>query len=684
MASNGPLEDIVTCPICQEVYRDPLALSCLHTLCSECIDSIKRKQAGHSRHGIECPICREVTKIKLIKKDFKVQSLVDIYKVESENKYAGVTYSIPCEICKGNEISWRCIDCDMYICHKCKTGHLEIPACRRHVIQGIEEIMKKKILCLGSLLESYDTTKETVHQYIAKVREDHDIILDKEEQLLSHVEDKKHELLSQIEDYCQGVKESITQVLDKDKNEVSTALQNAQKFLTALQDNMETLSIIKRRREPQTLLLDPNSIMANSGEELSTIKLQIPEYQERTSTEISLHGESANLIIHQLENWLNVHMETGLGSNADENRLKPHSLRKWSNPNNIVSQDITAPCKDCNSITQVNNHIWCMNDQRITVFSPTGQHIKSVTPVKSGRAAVSTRKGNVIVACAGTSDNEMGLMLLDPNATFIRRLVKGRFIDLSISSDTIATLDYEAGDIKIYSILEETKGSLQLELPGQTIRPDLKLSIFDTVKISGSYIFVASFCHNHIIRYTMQGEVDRCFTNESLVQNSSDLALKNPRICLSDDEGSVIFINFGSVLSIPVIINSDGIICAMNHPEGQQHHGHKYLDVTSDSQGHIWVLKQKTHASILGLGHYNICRYKIAKQQKAGVDKSSKRVMTYILVFTFALIFMALLVLFSNHMALMLLFVITATFILRRHFFPHLFNSSPGKNMHIL
>lgn len=64
MASNTPLEDMVTCPICQDLFAEPLALRCLHTLCSKCVFNLRK--STNNKQQIECPICREQSKVKLI------------------------------------------------------------------------------------------------------------------------------------------------------------------------------------------------------------------------------------------------------------------------------------------------------------------------------------------------------------------------------------------------------------------------------------------------------------------------------------------------------------------------------------------------------------------------------------------------------------------------------------------
>lgn len=48
-----PLRQDLTCPVCQDIYRDPVLLHCTHTLCRECMQ-------GCANANSKCPVCRQV------------------------------------------------------------------------------------------------------------------------------------------------------------------------------------------------------------------------------------------------------------------------------------------------------------------------------------------------------------------------------------------------------------------------------------------------------------------------------------------------------------------------------------------------------------------------------------------------------------------------------------------------
>ncbi|XP_006813168.2 E3 ubiquitin-protein ligase TRIM63-like [Saccoglossus kowalevskii] len=59
---TGSLESELTCPVCWEIFKQPLKLPCEHDLCRECADSLLKSQfaiSGRQPRSFRCPECRE-------------------------------------------------------------------------------------------------------------------------------------------------------------------------------------------------------------------------------------------------------------------------------------------------------------------------------------------------------------------------------------------------------------------------------------------------------------------------------------------------------------------------------------------------------------------------------------------------------------------------------------------------
>ena len=88
MAQKGddmPPANLV-CPMCQELYKDAMLLSCGHTYCKECLQELDRSSSTHGAPSfIVCPLCRSRTKLSKkrigrLTRNISMDSLVDDFK----------------------------------------------------------------------------------------------------------------------------------------------------------------------------------------------------------------------------------------------------------------------------------------------------------------------------------------------------------------------------------------------------------------------------------------------------------------------------------------------------------------------------------------------------------------------------------------------------------------------------
>uniref|UniRef100_H3AFR0 Tripartite motif containing 35 n=1 Tax=Latimeria chalumnae TaxID=7897 RepID=H3AFR0_LATCH len=72
---TGVLEDEMTCPICQELFKDPVTLRCGHTFCRECVCEYWKGNAIPA-----CLICRADSAISDLITNYTLRNIVDTYK----------------------------------------------------------------------------------------------------------------------------------------------------------------------------------------------------------------------------------------------------------------------------------------------------------------------------------------------------------------------------------------------------------------------------------------------------------------------------------------------------------------------------------------------------------------------------------------------------------------------------
>ena len=153
-------KEILHCPICMELFEDPHILKCLHTLCITCLNQLKK--GGES---VKCPTCREVSTSSDIKKDFKMQSLLDIFEkanqkqesaeqeAKQEKAFQDQTQQVQdCEFCKKDSVNSICLTCWKLLCENCAESHKAIPDLAHHKVMPIENIAWEKRAKLQTIL----------------------------------------------------------------------------------------------------------------------------------------------------------------------------------------------------------------------------------------------------------------------------------------------------------------------------------------------------------------------------------------------------------------------------------------------------------------------------------------------------------------------------------------------------
>lgn len=146
------MEDELTCPVCLELFADPLMLPCSHSICKKCLQDILHSNIKMGREGIQCPACRKslvITKEKICKlpRNLALENIVirfqeiqsnTLTKTKSLDLSSDVQFSlnqsdsdIPvfveetdelCELCEGKfcaRAEWFCEQCAVLYCNEC-------------------------------------------------------------------------------------------------------------------------------------------------------------------------------------------------------------------------------------------------------------------------------------------------------------------------------------------------------------------------------------------------------------------------------------------------------------------------------------------------------------------------------------------------------------------------------------
>ena len=134
------LEDEITCPVCQEHFRDPKILPCLHYYCKECVRQLALR-AGLNRL-FACPECRRGTVLPQNDPDqlptaFFVNRMKEL-RTKME-KVLGRMEAV-CEMCSRGKAEAFCRQCTDFICSDCMRSHRVLKVFAGHKVVTLQEL----------------------------------------------------------------------------------------------------------------------------------------------------------------------------------------------------------------------------------------------------------------------------------------------------------------------------------------------------------------------------------------------------------------------------------------------------------------------------------------------------------------------------------------------------------------
>ncbi|XP_063325041.1 nuclear factor 7, ovary-like [Pelmatolapia mariae] len=210
MASRS--EEDLCCPVCQEVFRDPVLLSCSHSFCKDCLKRWWRDRPTH-----ECPVCKEIS-VYDPPLNRALMNLCESFLQETDQRASEDLCSLHSE-----KLKLFCLDHQQPVCVVCRDSEKHtkhklrpIEAARQHKkeLQETLESLKKKLKVCERVQVKFDQTAEHIkvqarhterqikeqfkklHQFLAEEEEARLAALREEEEQKSGMMKEKMEALS--------------------------------------------------------------------------------------------------------------------------------------------------------------------------------------------------------------------------------------------------------------------------------------------------------------------------------------------------------------------------------------------------------------------------------------------------------------------------------------------------------
>ncbi|XP_054472194.1 zinc-binding protein A33-like [Anoplopoma fimbria] len=212
MASRS--EEDLSCPVCHEVFRDPVVLSCSHSFCNDCLRSWWREKQTE-----ECPVCKTRSSKKNPPRNLVLKNLCQSFLLERDQRASETLCSLHSE-----KLKLFCLDHQQPVCLVCRdsekhTNHRFRPideAAQQHKkkLQETLELLKEKLKVFKEVKVNFDQTAEhmkvqarrtkrqiqdqfkKLHQFLEQEEEARMAALREEEEQKSQMMKEKMEALS--------------------------------------------------------------------------------------------------------------------------------------------------------------------------------------------------------------------------------------------------------------------------------------------------------------------------------------------------------------------------------------------------------------------------------------------------------------------------------------------------------
>lgn len=137
MASNsGFFEDYLQCPICRDVFRDPMLLMCSHSFCRVCLEQFWQ----HSESS-KCPLCRTSSSGNHPLSNLALKNLCEAY-VQESNQKGSAGAEILCTL-HNKRLTYYCLEDKQPVCVECQSSEMH----DKHRFELLDEVAADLKVC---------------------------------------------------------------------------------------------------------------------------------------------------------------------------------------------------------------------------------------------------------------------------------------------------------------------------------------------------------------------------------------------------------------------------------------------------------------------------------------------------------------------------------------------------------
>ncbi|XP_031436032.1 zinc-binding protein A33-like [Clupea harengus] len=277
---SSKLEEDLSCPVCTDIFKDPVVLSCSHSFCKVCL-----QQFWETKGSRQCPVCRRLSKAKP-PTNLALKNLCETFLQERGQR--GALCSL-----HGDKLKLFCHDDQQLVCLVCRDSKLhrnnkfspiaEAAVDRKEELKVKVDPLKEKLKAFEKVKLTYDETAKHIkklHQFLRDEEAARTASLREEEEQKSQMMKGKIEKMSRE---ISSLSDTIRAIEEKMRADDITFLQNYK-------------STVERA---QCTLQDPERVsgaLINVAKHLGNLKYRIWEKMQEIVqyTPVTLDPNTAN------------------------------------------------------------------------------------------------------------------------------------------------------------------------------------------------------------------------------------------------------------------------------------------------------------------------------------------------------------------------------------------------------
>ncbi|KAI4889084.1 hypothetical protein NFI96_021456, partial [Prochilodus magdalenae] len=304
MAARNPLpEEDLSCPVCCEIFRDPVVLSCSHSVCQSCLQKFWEIKGSR-----ECPVCRRRSSKDRPPISLSLKKLCEAF-LESRSQRSSAGSEVLCSL-HNEKLKLFCLDDQQPVCVVCQTSKTH----RSHTCCPIDEAvtdskdrlrtalepLQRNLKALEKAKQDYEGTaahiktqaQHTERQIQEEFEKLHQFLRDEEAARISALKEEKEQKSQMMRRKIEELKEEISSLSD--------TIRNIEKEMEAEDVIYFTQSSIFR---VQITPKDPektSGALISVGKHLSNLKFRVWEKMQEVLhyTPVTLDPNTAHPHLH--------------------------------------------------------------------------------------------------------------------------------------------------------------------------------------------------------------------------------------------------------------------------------------------------------------------------------------------------------------------------------------------------